>query len=55
MTNSKAIRLLVVLHRDAAEPRNTPPPDPLEPYLPVDKFQQPLDCDDHPEESDAVV
>ena len=55
MTNSKPIRLLVVLHRDAAGPPNTPPPDPLEPYFLVDKFEPPLEYDDHPEDSDALV
>ena len=55
MTNSKPIRLLVVLHRDAAGPPNTPPPHPLEPYFPVDKFERPLEYDDHPEDSDALV
>ena len=54
-TNSKPIWLLVLLHPDAAGPPNTPPPDPLDPYFPMDKFEPPLEYDDHPEDSDALV
>ena len=53
--NSKPIWLLVVLQGDAAVPPNTPSHDPLEPYCAVDKFQHPLEYDDHPEDRDALV
>jgi len=55
MTESKSIRLLVVLHRAAGGPPNTPPPNTLEPYFPVDKFEPPDEHDDPAEDSEAAA
>ena len=55
MTNSKPIRLLVVIHRDAAGPPHTPTTDPLARYFPVCKFEPPREYDDHPEDRDALL
>ena len=55
MTESKPIRLLVVLHRATRGPPNTPPPNPLESYFPVDKFEPPDEYDDPAEDSNAAM
>jgi len=53
MTESKPIRLLVVLYRATGGPPNTPPPNPLEPYFLVDKFEPLDEYDDPAEDSDT--
>jgi len=55
MTNTKPIRLLIVLHRPPSATLVSSIPTGLEAWFLVDKFEPPLEYDDPIEDSDAVV
>jgi len=55
MTNTKPIRLLIVLHRPPGAAPVSPILTGLEAWFPVDKFEPPLEYDDPIEDSDAIV